>query len=414
MTSNRLGDVCQKIGSGATPRGGKDVYLESGEVALIRSQNVYNERFERPGLVYLTPEHARQLDVVSVKAGDVLLNITGDSVARVCQVPSDVLPARVNQHVAIIRPDPSRLDPRFLRFYLASPPIQQYMLGLAGAGATRNALTKGMIEKFDIPDIPLRDQKAIGIALGAIEDKVDRIRQINETIDLMARTLFKGWFIDKGSENWPMTRLDEHVVAHRGLSYKGSGLCEVGEGMPMHNLNSVHEGGGYKYSGIKFYKGEFKDRHILNPGDIIVTNTEQGHQHRLIGFPAIVPSYYGQTGLFSQHIYRVKLGESTYLTREFIYYLLMSPRVRDQIISSTNGSTVNMLPLHGLQNPTFDLPPCTLIEKFSAAIRPLWLKVERNHEQVRDLTKLLSLLLPALINGEVRVKDAEEILTEYQ
>ncbi|WP_397409519.1 restriction endonuclease subunit S [Polaromonas sp.] len=413
MTSIRLGDVCQKIGSGATPRGGKDVYLEVGDVALIRSQNVYNDRFERPGLVYLTPEHSRQLDAVTVKAGDVLLNITGDSVARVCQVPSDVLPARVNQHVAIIRPDPSRLDPRFLRFYLASPPMQQHMLGLAGAGATRNALTKGMIERFEIPDIPLQEQKIIGVALGAIEDKVDRIRQINETIDLMVRTLFKGWFIDKGAEDWPTARLDEHVVAHRGLSYKGSGLCEAGEGLPMHNLNSVHEGGGYKYSGIKFYKGEFKDRHILSAGEIIVTNTEQGHQHRLIGFPAVVPAYYGQTGIFSQHIYRVKLVESTYLTREFIYYLLMSPKVRDQIISATNGSTVNMLPLHGLQAPTFDLPPRALVEQFSATTRPLWLKIERNHEQVRDLTKLLALLLPAVISGEVQLKSVEEELAEY-
>lgn len=413
MSYIRLGDVCQKIGSGATPRGGKDVYLEAGDVALIRSQNVYNDRFERPGLVYLTPEHSRQLDAVTVKSGDVLLNITGDSVARVCQVPSDVLPARVNQHVAIIRPDSSRLDPRFLRFYLASPPMQQHMLGLAGAGATRNALTKGMIERFEVPDIPLREQKTIGVALGAIEDKIDRIRQINETVDLMARTLFKGWFIDKSVESWPTAHLDEHVVAHRGLSYKGNGLCDSGEGMPMHNLNSVLEGGGYKYSGIKFYKGEFKDRHILNAGDIIVTNTEQGHQHRLIGFPAIVPSYYGQTGIFSQHIYRLRLLESSYLTREFVYYLLMSPRVRDQVISATNGSTVNMLPLHGLHTPTFDLPPRNLVEQFSVTVQPLWLKAERNQEQVRDLTKLFSLLLPAFISGEIRVRDAEEKLAEY-
>lgn len=413
MNSFRLGEVCQKIGSGATPRGGKDVYLESGDVALIRSQNVYNDRFERPGLVYLTPEHASQLETVTVKAGDVLLNITGDSVARVCQVPSDVLPARVNQHVAIIRPDPQRLDPRFLRFYLASPAMQQYMLGLAGAGATRNALTKGMIEKFEIPDIPLLDQKVIGIALGAIEDKIDRIRKINETIDSTARTLFKGWFLDVDSDDWPTARFDEHIVAYRGLSYKGDGLCEAGEGVPMHNLNSVYEGGGYKYSGIKFYKGEFKERHLLTAGDIIVTNTEQGHQHRLIGFPAVVPQYYGQTGIFSQHIYRVRPAESSYLTREFIYYLLMAPRVRDQIISATNGSTVNMLPLQGLQTPLFKLPPRTLVEQFSATIQPLWLKVERNQELVRDLTKLLSLMLPALISGEAHIKDAQAVLAEY-
>ncbi len=101
--SVRLGDCCEKIGSGATPRGGGEVYLAAGRVSLIRSQNVHNNRFHRDGLVYLTEEHATGLSNVEVRFGDVLLNITGDSVARCCQVPGNVLPARVNQHVAIIR-----------------------------------------------------------------------------------------------------------------------------------------------------------------------------------------------------------------------------------------------------------------------------------------------------------------------
>jgi type I restriction enzyme, S subunit len=151
VTPPQLKDLCSKIGSGATPRGGKDVYQQTGHVALIRSQNVYNQKFERTGLAYLLPEHADQLQGVEVQRSDVLLNITGDSVARVCQVPNDVLPARVNQHVAIIRPRPDSVDPRFLRYYLASPQMQQHMLALASAGGTRNALTKGMIEEFILP-----------------------------------------------------------------------------------------------------------------------------------------------------------------------------------------------------------------------------------------------------------------------
>ena len=97
--SLRLGDVCEKIGSGATPRGGSKVYLEQGAVTLIRSQNIYNNEFAHNGLVYITPEHAEQLASVEVLPNDVLLNITGDSVARCCQVDPSVLPARVNQHV---------------------------------------------------------------------------------------------------------------------------------------------------------------------------------------------------------------------------------------------------------------------------------------------------------------------------
>ena len=151
-----LGDVCTKIGSGATPRGGRDVYVQDGPYTLIRSQNVYNDGFHRDGLVFIGDHHADELKNVEVFEEDVLLNITGDSVARVCQVASDVLPARVNQHVAVIRPDSFNLDPGYLRYFLVSPEMQTMLLSWAGSGGTRNALTKGMIESLEIPLPPHR------------------------------------------------------------------------------------------------------------------------------------------------------------------------------------------------------------------------------------------------------------------
>jgi len=193
----RLGEVCTKIGSGATPRGGASVYLDQGEVALIRSQNVYNDGFHRDGIVYLTERNAKELANVEVAEGDILLNITGDSVARVCQVQPDLLPARVNQHVAIVRPDSKQLSPRYLCYYLASPLMQEKMLSLAGGGATRNALTKGMIEAFQVQaPVDVNEQRAIACILGALDDKIDLNRRINRTLEAMARALFQSWFVD--------------------------------------------------------------------------------------------------------------------------------------------------------------------------------------------------------------------------
>src|SRR5690606_30773963 len=137
-----LGKVCSKIGSGATPRGGSSVYLEKGPYALIRSQNVHNDGFRCEGLAFISEAHAAELANVEVLEGDVLLNITGASAARACPVDPSVLPARVNQHVAIIRPDPARLDSRFLLYCLMSPRMQERLLAWAASGATRNALTK--------------------------------------------------------------------------------------------------------------------------------------------------------------------------------------------------------------------------------------------------------------------------------
>ena len=193
-----LGDACTKIGSGATPRGGKDVYLENGPYTLIRSQNIHNDSFHHEGLVFIGDYHADELHNVEVFAEDVLLNIIGDSVARVCQVAPDVLPARVNQHVAIIRPDSDTLDHGYLRYYLGTPQMQSMLLSWAGSGGTRNALTKGMLESLEIPLPPLPEQRAIAHILGTLDDKIELIRRMNQTLEEMARAIFQDWFVDFG------------------------------------------------------------------------------------------------------------------------------------------------------------------------------------------------------------------------
>ena len=104
-------------------------------------------------------------------------------------------------------------------------------------------------------------------------------------------------------QGWEIGNLSDHFEAVKGVSYKGSGLGRGG--MPLHNLNSIHEGGGYKYEGIKFYSGEYADRHLVRPGDVIVANTEQGHDRLLIGYAAIVPELFGDRGIASHHVYRL-------------------------------------------------------------------------------------------------------------
>ena len=144
-----LKDLTSKIGSGATPRGGRDVYVGEG-VALIRSQNVYDSQFVWDGLARITDEAASQLANVQVQPGDVLLNITGASILRTCVVPRDVLPARVNQHVAIIRAKPG-VSPHYLHLHLLQPETKAYLLGL-NAGGSREAVTKAHIESVPLMD----------------------------------------------------------------------------------------------------------------------------------------------------------------------------------------------------------------------------------------------------------------------
>ncbi|WP_375205018.1 restriction endonuclease subunit S [Hyphococcus sp.] len=147
-TEYRLGDICSKIGSGATPRGGKDSYKTEG-ISLIRSLNVYDRRFQSEGLAFIDDAQAEKLNNVTVEEDDVLLNITGASVARCCVVPVECLPARVNQHVAIIRVDKTAFIPSFVSALLTSKPYKEKLLGIGeAAGATRQAITKAQIQDF--------------------------------------------------------------------------------------------------------------------------------------------------------------------------------------------------------------------------------------------------------------------------
>ena len=155
-----LKEICTKIGSGSTPRGGKESYIDEG-ISLIRSMNVHNAYFEYKDLAHITLDQAEKLNNVVVEHDDLLFNITGASVARCCVVPSDVLPARVNQHVCILRCR-EKINPIFLQGLLVNENYQGKLLQIAKSGATREAINKQQLESLEImiPSLELQNQFA--------------------------------------------------------------------------------------------------------------------------------------------------------------------------------------------------------------------------------------------------------------
>jgi type I restriction enzyme S subunit len=176
---HRLKSLTTKIGSGATPRGGEESYKAEG-ISLIRSLNVHDMAFKYAKLAFLDDAQADELSNVAVKSRDVLLNITGASVARCTIVPDDVLPARVNQHVAIIRPIAEKLDADFLHYLLISKPYKDQLLktGEEG-GSTRQALTKAQIQEFLVtfPET-LSEQKAVVAKLDVMLAETQRLEAV--------------------------------------------------------------------------------------------------------------------------------------------------------------------------------------------------------------------------------------------
>ena len=145
-----LKELCSKIGSGATPKGGKESYHDTG-ISLIRSTNVFDYRFSYPELAHIDNDQADSLSNVIVHENDVLFNITGVSVTRCCMVPPDVLPARVNQHVMILRPYAGKYMSYYILFTLCSSENKAKLLGIGQSGSTREAINKQEMEAFQIP-----------------------------------------------------------------------------------------------------------------------------------------------------------------------------------------------------------------------------------------------------------------------
>jgi restriction endonuclease S subunit len=173
-----LKNITKKIGSGSTPRGGQKAYKTEG-VSLIRSMNVHDNGFRSKGLAFIDDEQAKKLDNVAIEENDVLLNITGASVARCCIVDKNYLPARVNQHVSILRLKDGMI-PSFLHYYMISPSVKSDLLFSSSGGATREAITKSMLEKFQVPLTSVPVQQKVVSYLDEISQKIEKIKQLQK------------------------------------------------------------------------------------------------------------------------------------------------------------------------------------------------------------------------------------------
>lgn len=185
----KLEDITSKIGSGSTPRGGKGSYQSSG-ISLIRSQNIYDHSFIEKGLAFINDEQARKLNNVTVEKNDILFNITGASIARCCIIEDKYLPARVNQHVSIIRTNNKAL-PKYVQMTLVSSPIKEKLLEIGDGGTSRQAITKLQLEEFKIPLPTIKEQTKIVSEIERIEERINELKKQIELIPKQKKFILK-------------------------------------------------------------------------------------------------------------------------------------------------------------------------------------------------------------------------------
>ena len=403
----KLGDICTKIGSGATPKGGATVYVESG-TSFIRSQNIYNLSFQYDGLVYINDESAEKLKGVTVEAKDVLLNITGDSVARTCIVPEGVLPARVNQHVAIIRPKKDIINPIFLNYYLASPFMQSYMLGLAvGKGASRNALTKMMIEDFEVPCPRIDLQEKIVDILSAYDNLIENNQKQIKLLEEAVQRLYKEWFIDlrfPGHENveiidgvpegWYIDRADHYFKITIGKTpsrVEKQWFTNSGEGTPWISISDMGESGAFAFYSKEDLTADAIIRHnmkVVPKGTILVS-------FKLTVGRVVITSSDMCTNEAIAHFHI-----DNDLDRAYTYCYLKNFEYDSLGNTSSISKAINSKIIKSMP---FIMPSGGILGQFSMIVQPILDQIELKQKIIFRLTEARDRLLPKLVSGEIEV-----------
>jgi type I restriction enzyme S subunit len=331
-------------------------------------------------------------------------------------------------------------DPRFVYFFFKwmAPRIASMDVGSANPTLNRNH-----VHPIEIRWPPPPEQRVIAHILGALDDKIELNRRMNETLDAMARALFKSWFVDcdpvrakvegrdpglpqpladlfpdsfEDSElgqipkGWKVGRLGDLSDIEKGLSYKGDGLADAG-GLPMVNLGCFAGSGIFKVDNIKRYRGDFKDRHLVKAGDLVVANTDMTQNRVILGSPALLPVMDGeQRFLFTHHTFAFRFKAGSEHWRRYLYFTLLQPEFREVAEGFATGTTVLALPRDGLLNLSVVLPSEPLLSAFERQVKQILASAEIRREQSRTLADIRDSLLPKLISGELRVKDAGRIV----
>ena len=334
-------------------------------------------------------------------------------------------------------PDLSKADVRFAHYAMGLVRSDiHHQVG--GTGSAQDNINIDFLERLQLPVPPLPEQKAIAAILGALDDKIDLNRQMNRTLEEMTSALFKSWFIDfdpvtaklEGRQpfgmdvataalfpaefedgrpkGWPLTPINEVAAFVRGRSYTSNELSDAAA-VALVSLKSFTRGGGYRRDGLKGYTGKFKPEQVVQPGEVVVAVTDVTQQAEVIGRAAIV------TG--DRRFDRLVGSLDTMIARPgnegnklFLYHHLRSTDWVDHVLGYTNGTTVLHLDTKCFEDYSVPMPSDGVTAAFNLRAGPMHDLAAKNTDECDSLVALRDLLLPQLLSGEIRIKDAEKLV----
>ena len=408
-----LSSITSKIGSGSTPRGGNSVYSDSG-ISFIRSQNVLDMDFSTENLAFINDSQAEKLNNVIVEKNDILLNITGDSIARCTVVPEEILPARVNQHVSIIRCKNTE-ESKYVMYYLQY--MKKYLLQISKVGGTRNALTKEAIGKLPIKISD--DCNKISKILDNIDQKIQTNNQINQELEAMAKTLYDYWFVqfDFPDQNGkPYKSSGGKMVYHPELKR------EIPEGWGVEKIEDIAQtgsGGTPKSTNSSYYtdgevpwinSGELSQTVITSTSNFITEEGLRNSNAKLFPSGTILVAMYGATAgkvsflsfeaSTNQAICAIMLSD----VRMRYYLKNVIEDLYQYLVNLSTGSARDNLSQDMIKNIKVVIPSNEILDRYYHFSNNIIKELTKKQQENEQLTRLRDWLLPMLMNGQVKVE----------
>lgn len=282
-------------------------------------------------------------------------------------------------------------------------------------GSVFDTITRQTFEQIEV-EIPedLPTQTRIASILSSLDDKIELNRRANHTLEQIAQTLFKKYFVDDIEpenlpEGWRWGRLDEIISVKHGYAFEGKYFTEDATENILLTPGNFKIGGGFNYNKFKYYAGEIPNDYILQKNDLIVTMTDLSKDGDTLGYSALTPVINGKKILHNQRIGKVIFKESEKL-KYFLFWVMRSEEYRSFVLGSATGTTVKHTSPTRICEYACPIPPDNKLSDFNKIIVGLVEKELINQNEIEALSKVRDSLLPKLMSGEIEVNTAEKEL----
>jgi type I restriction enzyme S subunit len=428
---NRLDAVCEDIFD--CPHSTPDL-TDIGPY-VVRSQDIRSGVFRYSGAAHVSEETFRKrISRAEPRYGDLLYSREGTYFGIAAEVPRDVRLC-LGQRMVLLRPLASITNSRFLLYWLNSPLMASHIHGFRD-GSVAERLNMPTIRGLPVALPLLSDQKAIANILGTLDDKIELNRRMNETLEAMARALFKSWFVDFDPVRAKMegrdTGLPKHIADLFPDRLVDSELGEIPEGWEVQSFADTIEiigGGTPKTTESEYWGGDIPWFSVVdspNESDIWVIDTEkkitskgiENSSTRILPIGTTIITARGTVGRIALVGVPMAMNQSCYGIKGKVdihgFYTYFATR---ELITSlqqhAHGSVFDTITRDTLAGISVVVPPAIYIKNFNNYINPFLERIKSALFETRTITALRDSLLPKLISGELRVKDAEHFVTDH-